>query len=87
MCLAVPMMLTEIEGEWGVASLGGTRVTVNLSLLDDVKVGDYVLVHAGFAIQTVDEEEAEKTLKILNIMMDETIAMPDEPGYHEREGR
>ncbi len=81
------MMLTEIDGEWGVAILGGTRVKVNLSLLDDVKVGDYVLVHAGFAIQTVDEEEAQKTLEILSTVTEGSAAMSAELGYCEGEGR
>ena len=46
--------------------LGGNRSTARLDLLDDVKVGDYVLVHAGFAITTVDEEYAKETLAMLS---------------------
>ncbi len=64
MCLAVPMKLTEINGDRGVAETGGVRREIGLVLLDGVQIGDYVLVHAGFAIQKVDAEEAEKTLAL-----------------------
>jgi hydrogenase expression/formation protein HypC len=64
MCLAIPMQLTEISGDRGVAEAGGVRREVWLQLLDGLKIGDYVLVHAGFAIQKVDEEEARKTLDL-----------------------
>jgi hydrogenase expression/formation protein HypC len=64
MCLAIPMQLTEISGDRGVAEAGGVRREVGLQLLDGLKIGDYVLVHAGFAIQKVDEEEARKTLDL-----------------------
>jgi len=66
MCLAVPMKVVEIRGDMGVAELGGVRREVGLMLLDEVQVGDYVLVHAGFAIEKVDPEEAERTLKMLS---------------------
>lgn len=64
MCLAVPMKLIEVSGESGVAESGGVTVPVALQLLDDPKVGDYVIVHAGFAIQTIDTEEAQERLKL-----------------------
>lgn len=67
MCLAVPMKVVEINetGEFGVCELGGIQREVNLQLLDDVKVGDYVIVHAGFAISKLDETAALETLKYL----------------------
>lgn len=64
MCLAVPMKLIEIRGDRGVADVGGMRREVGLQLLDGSVPGDYVLVHAGFAIQKVDEAEAQKTLAL-----------------------
>ena len=66
MCLAVPMKIREIkEGFARVESVGLSRL-VNIEMLAGVKVGDYVLVHAGFAIQKVDAEKARKTLKLLD---------------------
>ena len=66
MCLAVPMKLIEIkEGQLGVAELDGVRCEVNFSLLENVAPGDYLIVHAGFAIEKLDEEEALKQLELL----------------------
>lgn len=65
MCLAIPGKVLEISGSKAKVDFGGgvTR-EVNVSLLEKVEVGDYVIVHAGFAIQILDSEEAEKTLKL-----------------------
>ncbi|MCK4261919.1 HypC/HybG/HupF family hydrogenase formation chaperone [bacterium] len=65
MCLAAPARITKIEGERGWVEVGGVVREANLQLLPEAKVRDYVLLHAGFAIQKLDEEEAEKTLRIL----------------------
>lgn len=65
MCLAVPMKLVEVEGNQGVAESGGVRARVRLDLVEDASLGSYVLVHAGFAIQVVDEEEARETLALI----------------------
>ena len=63
MCVAMPMRVLEIlSGGEGIAEVGGVRRKVSFMLLDDVGVGDYVMVHAGFAIGKVDEEEAMRTL-------------------------
>jgi hydrogenase expression/formation protein HypC len=66
MCLGIPAKVTHIEssGEGKVDYLG-TKVRVNFSLLEDVKLGDWVIVHAGFAISELDEEEAQETLSLL----------------------
>ncbi len=65
MCLAVPMKIVEIRADGkGVADLGGSRHVVDLSLVSDVRLGVYVIVHAGFAIETLDQEEAEITLAL-----------------------
>lgn len=66
MCLAVPVKLISVEGVTGVASLGGVKRTVGLHFVPEAEPGDYVLLHAGLAIQIVDEEEAKKTLAIFD---------------------
>lgn len=58
------MKLIHIEGNKGIVELSGVKKEVSLSLLDDVKEGDYLIIHAGFAIQRLDEVEAQETLKI-----------------------
>lgn len=65
MCLAVPLKLVEIQNEIGTIESGGIRRKVNLSLVENPKPGDFVVVHAGFAISIMDQEEAEKTLDII----------------------
>jgi hydrogenase expression/formation protein HypC len=68
MCLAIPGKVLEIddssEPRMGKASFGGIQKRVCLAWIPDVKVGDYVIVHVGFAISKMDEEEAMKTLKL-----------------------
>ncbi len=67
MCLAIPMKLISIdnEGGMGVAEYKGVRKKIDLSLLEGPLVGDYLLVHTGFAIQKIDEEEFKKTMEII----------------------
>lgn len=64
MCLAIPMRVVQIDGDKGVVEIGGMRREVGLQLIEDVKIGDYLIIHAGFAIQKLDEQEALETLKI-----------------------
>jgi hydrogenase expression/formation protein HypC len=68
MCLAVPMRVVKIEGSDAIVDLGGVKKQINLGLLEDVKLGEYVIVHAGFAIQKVNEKEAKETIEILKEM-------------------
>lgn len=70
MCLAIPMEIIEIKGNRAVAEIEGIRRTVGLELLDTVKEGDYVIIHAGFAIQVLDREDAEETLNLFRQMGD-----------------
>ncbi|RZN37243.1 MAG: HypC/HybG/HupF family hydrogenase formation chaperone [Methanophagales archaeon ANME-1-THS] len=65
MCLGIPAKVVEInhEGRKGKADFGGVSREVDLSLVD-VKVGDYVIIHAGFAIELLDEEEAKESLAL-----------------------
>lgn len=62
MCLAIPARIESIVGEMGEVSIGGNRLKANLSLIEDPRVGEYVLVHAGFAIAKYTKEEAEESL-------------------------
>lgn len=68
MCMAVPMRLIEKRGDLGVVELGGVRREVSLQLLDEVEVNDYVIVHAGFAIERLDEDVARETLELFKAM-------------------
>lgn len=65
MCLAVPSQVRGIEGRKAVVELGGVTRVVDMTLLPEATVGDYVLVHTGYAITLVDEAEAQETLKLL----------------------
>ncbi len=64
MCLAIPAEVKEIKGENAIVDFGGGVIReVNISLVD-VRVGEYVLVHVGYAIQVIDREDAQETLKL-----------------------
>ncbi len=65
MCLAIPSKIVKIDNNIGTIDIDGVQREVSLLLLEDVKVGEYVLVHAGFAIQKIDEAAAMESLKIL----------------------
>jgi len=65
MCLAVPARIVELEGDRAVVDAMGNRWKVKTTLLPEAKLGDLVLIHAGFAISLVDEEEAKKTWQLI----------------------
>ncbi len=65
MCLSIPGKVIEIEGNMAKASVGGTIVSAGLHFLDDVQIGDYILIHTGFALQKISEQEALETLKLI----------------------
>jgi hydrogenase expression/formation protein HypC len=65
MCLAIPSKITKIENEMAVIDVDGVQRQASLLLLSDAREGDYVIVHAGFAIQKIDESAAQETLKLL----------------------
>ena len=65
MCLAIPMKVIKVDGDQGVVSAGGLTRKANLILLKGIKPGDYVLLHAGFAITKVKPEEARRTIKMV----------------------
>ncbi len=68
MCWAVPTRIIAVDGAVGRVEIGGTVREVGLQLIEGPQVGDYVLIHAGFAIQKVDEAEALETLRLLEEM-------------------
>ena len=65
MCLAIPALVKSIGGQQAEVELGGVTRRVSIWLTPEVKVGDYVLLHTGYAINIIDEAEAEETLKLL----------------------
>ena len=73
MCLAIPMVLVERNEYEGVAEIDGVRRQISVMFLPDVEVGDYVLVHAGYAIGQVDADEAAKTLDLLREYSDAMV--------------
>lgn len=64
MCLSIPAKIDSIEGEMAMVSVGNVTYKASLQLIDDARVGDYILLHTGFAIQKISEEEAAETLRI-----------------------
>ena len=65
MCLAIPCKIVEIDNGMGVVDVSGVKAKVSLMLIENPKVGEYIIVHAGFAIQKIDEIEAMGSLRVL----------------------
>lgn len=65
MCLAIPGQMLSVDGETGLVEVSGVRRRIQLALLDGVQVGDWVLIHVGFAMSRIDESEAKATLELL----------------------
>lgn len=66
MCLGVPAKVVEfVEGQMAVVDVDGNQVNISIQLVPEVKIGQYVLVHAGFAMDILDESFAEETMKLL----------------------
>ncbi len=67
MCLAIPVCITEIvDEERALASSGGVIREINTALVDDLAVGDYVILHVGYALSRLDQDEAERTLAVMS---------------------
>lgn len=64
MCLAIPGKVISIEGRDGMVDFGGVTQKVRVDLISDLRVGEYVIVHTGFAIEKLDEEDALETLRL-----------------------
>ena len=65
MCLGIPMKIVQVKGDEGLVESGGLKRKANFSFIKSPKKGEYVLIHAGFAIEKIKEKEAQKTLKAL----------------------
>ena len=78
MCLSIPAKIESIEDNMAIVSVGGVTYKASLQLLDDVSVGDFILLHTGFAIQKISPEEAEETLKIFSEFEDMNKQMDEE---------
>lgn len=65
MCLAVPVKIVSIDGEQAETEIAGVKRRVSIVLTPEAKIGDYVLLHTGYAISVLDQAEAEETLKLL----------------------
>ena len=65
MCVAVPSKVIQVSGKTATVDLNGVILKADTTLLDEVKAGDYVIIHAGFAIQKLDEHSAEETIQLI----------------------
>jgi hydrogenase expression/formation protein HypC len=65
MCLAIPAKVIRVEGSKALVTIEEVEYTASLLLLEDVKPGDFILLHAGFAIEKIDPEEAAETMRLL----------------------
>ena len=68
MCLAIPALIKSIDGVEAEAEIGGITRRISLQLTPEARVGDYAIVHTGYAISIMDQEEAEETLRVLGEM-------------------
>lgn len=69
MCLAIPTLVKSIDGQLAEVEVGGVSRKASIWLTPEAKVGDYVLLHAGYAISVIDEAEAKETLELLQEMV------------------
>ncbi len=65
MCLAVPARIVELQDEMATIEVDGVRRSVSTLLVPDLQVGDYIITHAGFALQRVDEDQAQESIRLL----------------------
>ena len=78
MCLSVPARVLQVhDRHWATVDVGGTSKRISIDLVEDVQAGDYVLLHVGFALQKLDEEEAQGTLALFEEML--AADAPGEP--------
>ena len=66
MCLAIPGEVLELEEDHALVDYGGAKSKVNISFVEDVNVGDYVIVHVGYAIQKMSKKEAQESIEMIN---------------------
>jgi len=78
MCLSIPAKIESIDGDMAMVKVGSVTYKASLQLLDDVQVGDYILLHTGFAISKISEEEAAETLRIFEEFEDLNKTLDEE---------
>jgi len=84
MCLAIPAKIIEINGQLATVEVGGLTRQASVVLLPEARLGDYILIHAGFAISRVDEQEAQETIRLFQQLADGMAgADPDGPDLRE----
>jgi hydrogenase expression/formation protein HypC len=73
MCLAIPVRIETVEpNDLAIVNIGGIRKTISVALIDEVAVGDYVILHVGYALNKLDKEEAQKTLELFGELDEHT---------------
>lgn len=73
MCLAIPAQITQtLDNDRAIINLGGITKEISTALLDEVAVGDYVIIHVGYALTRLNEQEAQKTLSLFAQMLEDT---------------
>ncbi len=77
MCLGIPAKIIKIDGEFADANINGATIRIGLQLLEDVKQGDYVLVHSGYALEKLSEKEALETIETIRQLEDFDPDKPD----------
>ena len=73
MCLAIPLKITEINGKKAMAEIEGVRQEIRIDFITDLKVGDYVIVHAGFALEKLDELAAIENMELIKEVTDAAL--------------
>jgi len=73
MCLGVPMKVISIENDIATCEIDGVEREASLMMVEGIGVGDYVLIHAGFAIERLDEDDAQETLTALRTALDQGL--------------
>ena len=83
MCLAIPGKLVELSNEnglkMGIVDVNGSKTRVCLEYVPDIQLGQYTIVHAGFALKIIDEEDAAESLKLWQELIESGAFEPDEP--------
>jgi hydrogenase expression/formation protein HypC len=78
MCLAIPVRVERvIDDQTALVDVGGVQKEISIALVDDVKAGDYVILHVGYALNKLDPEEAEQTLELFAQISEQTQAAQD----------
>ena len=68
MCLAIPAIVRSLDGPLATVEVAGVTRQASVHLLDDVRVGDYLIIHAGFALSRLDEQAAQETMRLLETL-------------------